>query len=113
MRVIIRQVFERLIASSARGDTIELNQIGEAVGDMHISHAEISLLIDELEGAGRQVGSTPEQSAVEALGQVIRAARTLKSLGTEQPNIQQIASQAGLSPELVVQALALAQVMQR
>ncbi len=113
MRPDLEAILERLLSQSEAEGFVALDAIGEAVGAMSITHAEIEALIDALEQAGRQVDTRETGSAVVHLRAVLVAARELKASGSPRPTLEQIADRSGLSRQAVGQALALARVMQR
>ncbi|MCA9645618.1 MAG: hypothetical protein H6718_30280 [Polyangiaceae bacterium] len=113
MRPDLKVILERLLSESEGQALVPLDAIGEAVGAMNITHAEIEALIDALESAGRQVDTRETGSAVVQLRAVLVAARELKASGHERPTVERIAEHSGLSRQAVGQALALARVMQR
>lgn len=113
MRPDLRLILERLLKDHEPDGLVPLDSIGEAVGAMSITPAEIEALIDALEGAGRRVDTRETAGAVVHLRAVLAAARQLKSEGAERPTLEHIAERSGLSRQAVGQALALARVMQR
>jgi hypothetical protein len=95
------------------GPVIDLDAIGDAIGDRAASMEEIDRLIDALEGAGRQVGVPETGLPSEKLVRVVQSARTLRvSLG-RLPTPSEIAAHAALDTAAVRTALLLVRVLQR
>ncbi len=113
MRTELKRILDSLLQASGDESLIALDDLGEAVGDIAVSHAEIEALIDALESAGKRVDTRESGSAVVNLKSVLSAARELKARGGGAPTVAAIAARSGLSTQAVSQALALARVMQR
>lgn len=113
MRPELKRILDSLLRTSGDEPLIALDDLGEAIGATAISHAEIEVLIDALEGAGKRVDTRETGSAVVNLKSVLLAARELKARGTAAPTVAAIAAHSGLTTQAVSQALALARVMQR
>jgi len=113
VRAELKLILDSLLIASADESLIALDDLGEALGATAIRHAEIEVLIDALEGAGKRVDTRETGSAVVNLKAVLVAARELKAQGTPAPSVSAIAERSGLATQAVTQALALARVMQR
>lgn len=113
MRAHIRNVLEGLLATTKAGDRVSLDDVGNALGTLHVTPDEIGLLIDELEASGRVVDSPTHTDTKALLGRVLASARVLKTSLGRAPTEREIAEVAGLEPEQVRRALFLGKVMGR
>jgi len=102
---------ERLIAENERD--VSLDQLGDALGTMAVTPAELEAIVDELEARGRRVGEAASPSPTATLQRVLRAARELGAELGRRPTPDEIRERAGISSEAMHHALALARVMQR
>jgi hypothetical protein len=113
LRPDLAKLVADLLAGTAKGDAIELDAIGEAIGARAISQDEIDAVLSAIEKRGRRVVS-PEGGRGEAsLKIVLDAARVLRADLGRAPRPDEIAQRAGISREEVQHALALARVIQR
>ena len=107
-------MLERLLENSARSQTVTLDEIGETLGALPVSVADIEALLSALEAAGRTIVGPEEPRLEKNLGRVIAAARALRSEAQGKPlAVAAVAERAGLSIEDVLGALSLLRVMQR
>jgi hypothetical protein len=112
-----------LLAQSADGSSLTLDQVGEAIGVAAVSSEDIEVVLSALEHAGRRVvsgsgASEPRHADEPARGErllakTLEAARALASERGVRPRALEIAERAGLSLAEVEHALALVRVMQR
>jgi hypothetical protein len=113
LRAELLRVKELLLRSSTAGGAIELDAVGEALGTMAVSTDEIDALLHALEAAGRTIAAPTGPGAEQNLKRVVGAARTLKTKLARRPTLAEVASEAELTAEQVLVALALVRVMQR
>jgi hypothetical protein len=113
LRPELARIVEELLRAAAPGDAIQLDALGEAIGARAVSQGEIDAMLSAIEASGRRV-ETPEGGRGEAnLKVVVEVARALRQELGRAPRAAEIAARAGMSPEDVQHALALAKVMQR
>jgi DNA-binding MarR family transcriptional regulator len=112
VRAELQSIVDALLAKSAPGEAVSLDQLGEAVGDRAVSQDEIEAMLAALERAGRPV-SSPRRDGRADLHTVLRAARALREQHGRPATVAELSAHTGLSPEAVRSALALAQVMGR
>lgn len=113
LRPELLAIVEALLSRTKKGDAIELDAIGEAVGALSIGSGEIDAMLAILEQRGRRV-TTPRGGGGETtLKKVLAIARVLRAELGRSPRAQEIATRAGLSESDVQHALALARIMQR
>lgn len=113
LRPELAAIVEGLLARTKKGDLIELDALGEAVGTMTIGSDEIDAMLTMLEGRGRRVTTRKGGGGEAALKTVLTTARALRAELGRAPRVQEIATRAGLSEADVQHALALASIMQR
>jgi len=113
--VTLRQELASVVKAllSSEEEPIGLNLIGERLGALAITPAELEELFAELESAGRSIAGDKSEAASGVLGQVIDAARELRSELGRAARVGEVAARAGLSEERVRASLLLVQVMQR
>jgi hypothetical protein len=110
----LEKLVDALLEGTSKGDAIELDAVGEAIGGRAISQVEIEAVLDAIEGHGRVVRA-PSRTVGQSeaiLGRVLAAARALRQELKRAPRSHEIAERAGLSDAEVAQALALAKVIQ-
>jgi len=113
LRPELARIVEELLQDTAPGDVIALDALGEAIGTRAVSQGEIDAMLSAIEASGRKVES-PEGGRGEAnLKTVVEVARVLRQELGRVPRATEIAARAGMSPQDVQHALALAKVMQR
>jgi len=108
---VVDDVIRKLLEEVPAGSEIQLDRVAEAI-DVSFTHEDIERVIDALESSGREVVGLASTDLKQALGQVLRAARTLREAGL-QPSIASLAERTGLAESQVRAALILAQVMSR
>ncbi len=114
LRPELMLVLNQLLLASETTLHVELDAIGAVVGALSVSTDEIDALLREIEARGRQIAAPSGGGAERHLGQVVAAARKLKTGSPEQkPSLCAVAREAGLSEQQVLVALALLRVMQR
>jgi hypothetical protein len=94
-------------------EAIDLDAIGEAIGDRAVSVDEIDQIIGTLEASGRRVGAHETNPPSETLVRVVRAARELRTTLGRVPTSAEIAAHAQLEVAAVCGALLFVRVMQR
>ncbi len=104
--VILQSLLER------DDPALSLDTIGDAIGTMTITPAEIEELFSALEAAGRQVERTT-LNVREHLGVVLREARRLRQQLNAPPTVESIAAATGLGESAVRAALLYASVLGR
>jgi len=104
-------VVDRLVAATTHD--VSLDQLGDALGTMAVTPAEIEAIVSELEARGRRVGEARAPSPTATLQRVLRAARELGDELGRRPTPAEVRERAGVSDEAMQHALALARVMQR
>lgn len=113
LRPELAAVVDALLGSTAEGDAITLDAIGEAIGARPASADEIDRMFSMFERRGRRV-TAPEGGGGEAtLKRVLDAARALRAELGRPPRHDELAARTELSREDVRRALALARIMQR
>jgi hypothetical protein len=110
LRTELRAVLGELLRRPER--EISLDTIVEALGTRAVTADEIGELLDELESAGRSIGSE-QTSARQSLVAVLGSARTLRDKLGRSPTSHEIAEHSGLSPDAVRLALLFARILQR
>lgn len=115
LRAELQQIVERLLQESqaAGADQISLDQLGDAVGTLPVSTADVDLMIEALERAGRVVAAGDKPRGEEHLHLVIRSIRELSASLGRRPTQQEIAEHTGLTQADVSHALQLTRIMQR
>jgi hypothetical protein len=109
LRPELRRVADDLLA---RGRSLTLDEVAEAIGELAISSDEIDELLSEVE-AHAEVDSAPPVAARESLSRVLASARTLKSELARAPSPDEIAKHSGLSRDSVRLALLYARTLAR
>jgi hypothetical protein len=113
MRQPLKDVLAVLLAASEDARVVTLDQIGEAVGTLAVSVADVDALIIALEAEGRRIAGPEGQRGVANLRRILPEVRALtESLG-RRPTIAELAARTGLSEADVRHALALGNVMGR
>jgi hypothetical protein len=92
---------------------LSLDAIAEALGTLNIDSEEIDALFSWLEARGRRIGEASIGRASTSLGEVLRAARALKSTLGRTPTAPEIAEHSGVPLEAVRRALLFSQIVQR
>jgi len=113
LRTELLAIVEKLLAGTKKGDAIELDTVGDAVGAMTIGSDEIDAMIAVIETRGRRVVTRPGGGGEANLKTVLTTARTLRAELGRAPRAQEIAARAGLSETDVQHALERARIMQR
>lgn len=115
LRAELQQVVERLLQESqaSGSDQISLDQLGDAVGTLAVSTADVDAMIEAIERAGRVVAAGEKPRGEEHLHLVIRSIRELTTQLGRRPTQPEIAEHAGLTQTDVSHALQLARIMQR
>lgn len=111
LRPPVEAVLRALLARA--GDSVSLDEIGEAIGTTAVSMPDIEALFDALESHGKRIAEPPAAKVSASLRTVLAAARDLARETGETPTPQAIARRAGLSLEEVRRALLFATVVQR
>jgi hypothetical protein len=91
VRPLIVEVIDELVARHGTTTRIDLNDIAEAIGDRAISYDEVDLVINELQGRGCAVGGEPTPREMMLLGDVLKAARALRTELGRPPSVEEIA----------------------
>lgn len=102
----IRQTLQR------RGGPVELDTIGELLGDLAVGAQDIERLLTQLEAAGCPIAMASPPVA-QHLAVVLSTARDLTRLLGRAPRPTEIAESSGLALGSVRGALLFAQVLQR
>lgn len=110
MRPPVRAVLDRLLQASEPGGRVSLNTIAEEFGTSAINQADIELLFDALEAAGREVWAPPG-GGTPRLAEVLRAARALRQQTGQTPSAAAIAAAIGRPVDEVYQALLLGKIL--
>lgn len=113
MKPHLQAIVDRLLAGTKGGDAIELDAVGEAIGDSAVSQDEIDLVIRTIEARGRKVSSPSGGTGEARLKTVLAAARELRTELGRAPRVAEIAARAGIDAAEVEHALALAKIIQR
>ena len=113
LRPELAAVVDGLLRDTAKGGTITLDAIGDAIGTRAASADEIDVMLSMIEAQGRHVVSPEGGSGESKLKSVLDAARALRAELGRPPRHDEIAARAGISREDVQHALALARIMQR
>lgn len=113
LRSDIEPVLTQLLTASQTTGKIELDAIGHALGTLAVSTDDIDALLTQLETRGREIISPSGGGTEKHLKLVVAAARTLKTTRARRPTLSEVATQAGLTPQQALVALALLRVMQR
>jgi hypothetical protein len=113
LRPELASVASQLIERHRDRGEVGLDALGEAIGELAISHDEIDALISALESAGLEVGAPSGDGAALALRAVLPAARALERELGRRPTIGELAARTGLPPGAVRSALLLGQMMAR
>ncbi len=111
LRPELQAIVDRL--ADTHPSTVSLDQLGEAVGTLAVSHEEIDRMIGALEKKGRRVEQVNAGSGPERLAKVVQAARALKETLGRPASRAEIAAHAKMTEDEVAHALALVNVMQR
>lgn len=109
LRPELRRVVDDLLA---RGRSLTLDEVAEAIGELAISSDEIDELLSAVE-ARTDVDATPPVGARESLTRVLASARALKADLGRAPLPEEIAKHAGLSRDSVRLALLYARTLSR
>jgi hypothetical protein len=94
-------------------DAVSLDEIGEAIGTVAVSMADIEALFSALEAHGKRIAEPPAAAVSASLHVVLRAARDHVRETGETPAPADIARRAGLPLDEVRRALLFASVVQR
>jgi hypothetical protein len=94
-------------------EVFSLDHVAEAIGTLRVTPDEIDALLAWLEARGRSVGDPVGRGAAELLGEVLTAARALRTELGRAPQPREIAERASLSIEAVQRALWFARILQR
>jgi Sigma-70 region 3 len=113
LRAELITAVEQLLIASEASRQVTLDELGDAVGALSVSYADIDAMISLLEARGRRVVAPAELKGEQLLGSVLKTLRTLRPALGRRPTHEEIAKDAGLSVDEVRHALMLAQVMQR
>lgn len=113
LRADLLPIVEEILARTKKGEAIELDAIGEAIGTKAIASDEIDAMLALIEKRGRKVVTRPGGSGEATLKTVLSIARLLRAELGRAPRPQEIAARAGLSEVDVQHALSLARIMQR
>lgn len=111
MRAELLAVGEALLR--APGEELSLDVIAEALGTLNVDSEEIDALFGYLEARGRRIGEGSIGKASASLGEVLRAARSLRTKLGRTPSAREIAEQSGVPLEAVRRALLFSQIVQR
>jgi hypothetical protein len=113
MRPELLEIVASLLARSRERGAVDLDELGDALGSLAVSHDEIDAMIARFEASGGVLGAPSGGGGTGRLRVVLGAARELsRSLGRA-PSPDEIAARTGMAPALVRQALALGRVMGR
>lgn len=104
-------IVARLLAQADH--VIDLDTLGDEIGDAAVSTDDIDRIIAALEAEGRQVGAPEAATASADLGRVLRAARGLRASLGRTPTSTEIATAAALPLAAVRRALLFVRVVQR
>jgi len=113
LRPELAALVEDLVRGTAKGDSITLDAVGEAIGTRAIAPPEIDAMLSAIEARGRRVVSAEGGRGELHLKSVVAAARELRTELGRPPRPDEIAARAGLTTAEVQHALALARIMQR
>ena len=113
MRPELEEVVAALLQGSAVGDDVSIDAVAEALGGRAASADEIEAIFVQVEEAGRNVVGPQGARGEARLRRVVETARLLLGELGRTATTDEIAARAGLTPDEVRHALALAQVMQR
>jgi hypothetical protein len=113
LRPELAAIVDELLRGTAKGDAIELDAIGEAIGARKIAQDEIDAVLSAIERRGRRVVSAEGGRGELHLKSVLDAARALRAELGRPPRTDEIAERAGISRDDVQHALSLARIMQR
>jgi hypothetical protein len=113
LRVELQTIVTSLLAASEASREVSLDQLGDALGALAVSHAEIDAMISALEAAERCVAPLRDGPLEKHLGAVLAAVRGLTSQLGRRPKLDEIASEAKLTTREVRQTLFFVRVMQR
>ncbi len=113
LRSELQRVVDMLLTDAPVGTGVSLDTIGQALGLLAVSQDEIDAIFVVLERAGRRVVGPSGANNEATLRIVLETARVLRGETGRAPSPAEIAARAGLDPERVRHALALARVMQR
>lgn len=107
----LAEIIARLLARD--GQVIELDTIGDEIGELAVSVDDIDRIITALEADGRLVGTPQPVAASADLGRVLQAARSLRASLGRTPTAPEIAAHAELELSSVRSALLFVRVVQR
>lgn len=113
LRPELVRIVDDLLRGTIAGDSVTLDQIGEAIGARAIGQDEIDGVLSAIEARGRRVVSAEGGQGESHLKRVLSAARALRAELGRSPRSEEIASRAGLTQSEVQHALTLARIMQR
>ena len=113
LRPDLRAIVDRLLAQSATGGAIALDDVGDALGTTAASYDEIDAMLHALEAAGRRVSGPEGAKGERTLRTVLDDARAFRAETGRAPTAPQIAERTGLDVERVRHALALARVISK
>lgn len=115
MKLDLRRIVDDLTSRTNEGDEIDLDAIGEAIGDRLVTQDDIASILDAIEERGRRVRAPSEErgDGEATLQRVLRSARVLRDVLGRAPRPVEIAEHAGLALEKVRHALELAKIIQR
>jgi hypothetical protein len=106
-------VLDALLADGELSGEVSLDAVGEAIGTLSASAADVEALVSALEKKGIHVAADEKAVGEANLGRVLDEARRLRNELGRAPNVRELAEATGLDEQHVRHALGLARVMQR
>lgn len=108
---LVREAVAALLAASAPGEPVSVDAIAEQLGAAAVSQAEIEAIFEALEAQGHPVWAPEGGDGVARLGQVLKAARGLRSPGGPAPTPEAIAGALGWPVGEVQRALLFGKIL--
>ena len=113
LRPALRAVVDALLARSEDTRQVTIDEVGEALGTEQATGADVELIFDALEAAGRTIASPEDGDLKERLRVVLVAARSIAATEGRRATMAEIAKATGLGEDRVRHALAFGRILGR
>ncbi len=113
LRPALQAVVDALLAASEDARRVSIDEVGEALGTEVATGADVEMIFDALEAAGRTIVSPEDGDLKERLRAVLEAARAIAAAAGRRATVAEIASATGLAEGRVRHALAFGRILGR